>query len=58
MAVKIKDQEACIACASCVNECPQGVLEVENTVKIANVHDCISCGLCVEACPVDVLALE
>ena len=58
MAVTIKDPGGCIGCACCVEACPMGVLDVEDTVKISGGSDCISCGLCVEACPADVLTVE
>ena len=58
MAVTIRNLDNCTACASCVDACPMGVLNVEDTVKIVSIDDCISCGLCVDACPADVLEVE
>ena len=58
MAVVIKNLDDCVACGSCVDECPQGVLKVEDAVEIVEADNCISCGLCADACPVDVLAVE
>ena len=58
MAVIIKNGGDCVACGSCVDECPNGVLKVEDAVEIVSADDCISCGLCADACPVDVLKVE
>lgn len=50
----------CIACALCVDVCPQGSLALEPTARGALAllfHDdtCIRCGLCVHRCPTDAL---
>lgn len=56
MAVTI-DPDSCIACGACVDACPQGVLEVEDTVVLTDPDGCIDCGACVDTCPVGTLSL-
>ena len=58
MAVTVQHPEACIGCGCCEQECPAGVLEVEDAVQIVAAEQCIGCGLCAAACPWEVLAVE
>ncbi len=53
----------CIACALCVDVCPQSSLALLPATggRLAMVFDddtCIRCGLCVHRCPTDALAFE
>ena len=51
------DDELCTGCASCVNSCPYGAIEIiENTAIITG--DCNLCGACVDVCPVEAIILE
>ncbi len=46
------NQDKCIKCGLCVNECPERVLELsENGPKEICGEECISCGHCVAICP-------
>ena len=52
MAHPIIDAGECVGCGICVDECPQGVLEVtDGAAEPVNEDNCIACGDCVEACP-------
>jgi len=55
MPVKV-DEDACIACAQCEEECPVDAFVVEE-VAVVDEDACIDCGKCVEVCPVDALSL-
>ena len=46
----------CIGCASCVEACPQGALELTPDGIRPTGRPCIACGSCAEACPA--LAME
>lgn len=46
----------CIGCASCVEACPQGALELTPDGIRPTERPCIACGSCAEACPA--LAME
>ena len=52
MAHPIINADECVGCGICVDECPQGVLEVtDGAAEPVNEDNCIACGDCVEACP-------
>lgn len=55
--------ERCIACALCVDVCPQASLDLTPTsgaslALLFNDDTCIRCGLCVHRCPTDALYFE
>lgn len=46
------DQEKCIKCGICVNECPEQILRIgENVPEDICSEKCIACGHCVAVCP-------
>ncbi|WP_033168036.1 nitroreductase family protein [Clostridium sp. KNHs205] len=46
------DQEKCVACGLCVEECPTGVLKMESTgLQEVLPQACLFCGHCVAVCP-------
>ncbi|MBQ8668132.1 MAG: 4Fe-4S binding protein, partial [Lachnospiraceae bacterium] len=47
----IIDEEKCIGCSLCINDCPNSYLYLEN--KKAHTHEsgCIECGHCYAICP-------
>jgi Pyruvate/2-oxoacid:ferredoxin oxidoreductase delta subunit len=45
------DAAACQACATCVERCPMGAIEVEGDAARVAARSCIGCGLCATACP-------
>lgn len=46
------DQEKCIKCGFCVNECPEHVIRLgENGPEEVCPENCIACGHCVAVCP-------
>lgn len=53
MAYKITD--ACVACGSCVEECPvDAIAEADGKYEI-DAETCASCGSCVAVCPNDAI---
>ncbi|MDC7248774.1 MAG: 4Fe-4S binding protein [Sphaerochaetaceae bacterium] len=48
MAYKIT--EDCVACGSCIGECPVEAIS-EGDIYVIDADSCISCGACAEACP-------
>mgnify|MGYP000138870535 FL=1 len=48
MAYKISDD--CVACGTCIGECPQGAISEGDIYKI-DPSLCIDCGTCADACP-------
>lgn len=46
------DRERCTACSKCVEECPRGVLAVEEDgLKVTYLYACTLCGGCAGVCP-------
>lgn len=46
------DQEKCIKCGICANECPGQILRIgENGPEDICSEKCIACGHCVAVCP-------
>jgi len=61
------DNEKCISCKICIENCPTACLSLwftrdhENTKGVPILEterDCIACGICVDECPVDAVKLE
>ncbi len=48
MAYKIT--EDCVACGTCMGECPTGAISEGDIYKI-DPNVCIDCGTCADACP-------
>jgi len=48
MAYKITDE--CLACGSCLDECPVGAIS-EGDIYVIDADLCTDCGACAEACP-------
>ena len=51
MAHPVIEADECIACGVCVDDCPQGVLELQDVATVTDEDSCIACGVCVESCP-------
>ena len=54
MAVKIT--EICIACGSCIDECPVGAIS-EGDIYSINPDMCTECGTCADVCPNEAISL-
>ncbi len=50
------DEDTCIACGQCEEECPVDALVVEEVAEVDE-DTCIDCGNCVDVCPVDAMSL-
>ncbi|MDD2665368.1 MAG: 4Fe-4S binding protein [Methanocellales archaeon] len=57
MSVKI-DAEKCVGCGTCVEECPNDALSLEDDIAVVDDDLCVECGLCVEVCPAEALSLD
>ena len=49
--------EDCVACGSCLDECPSSCIEEGNIYKI-NPAECIDCGACADACPIGAIKAD
>lgn len=50
------DQDICIGCKACVNDCPGSAIKLEEG-KACVVRKCIHCGHCVAICPVRAVSI-
>lgn len=49
--------QKCIACGTCIDECPVGAISEGDIYKI-DANTCIDCGACAAACPSDAIEQE
>ncbi len=47
--------DVCIGCGSCVEECIQETITLEDDVAAIDEDNCIGCACCMDACPVDAI---
>ena len=43
----------CVACGTCIDECPVGAIAEGDGKYEINADTCIECGACAGVCPVD-----
>jgi ferredoxin len=55
MAYKISDE--CIACGTCIDECPVDAIS-EGDIYVIDPDLCTDCGSCAEVCPVDAISID
>jgi len=54
------DEERCVQCGACVNDCPCAIIELEKdypTLNTDRVEDCIKCQHCLAVCPTGALSV-
>lgn len=54
----IHDQEHCIQCGTCVQECPNDCLEVKGEAVLHAPDLCMWCGHCLAVCPRDAIMID
>ncbi len=52
------DQEKCIQCETCVQECMKGCLNIVDDVTVHDPEGCIMCGHCLAVCPRDAIIID
>ena len=53
MAHRITDE--CLACAACVDECPEEAISEGDPIYVIDPELCTDCGTCVDSCPNDAI---
>jgi len=51
------DKDLCTGCASCIDSCPYGAIEL-NSDKAIILPNCTLCGSCVDICPEEAISIE
>ncbi|MGI6083135.1 MAG: FAD-binding protein [Limnochordia bacterium] len=51
------DRELCTLCGSCIDACPFGAIEIEES-QLVITDECRLCGACIEACPQGALSMQ
>ena len=49
--------EDCIACGSCINECPVDAI-TEGDIYVIDASLCIDCSACADVCPVEAISQD
>ena len=52
------DEESCIACGTCSENCQFGALATGDLFMQVDVTRCMGCGVCVDKCPNEAISLE
>ena len=47
--------DECIACGSCLPECPEGAISEEDPIYVIDASKCNDCALCEETCPTEAI---
>lgn len=55
----VVDCDLCVACGTCVKECPLKIINIEQGVfaKI-DTDKCVGCGKCAKSCPASVIEIK
>ena len=56
MAHRITDE--CLACAACIDECPEEAISEGDPIYIIDPELCTDCGTCVDSCPNDAIVAD
>jgi ferredoxin len=50
--------EDCLACAACVDECPNDAISEGDEIYLIDPELCDDCATCVDSCPNDAIVAE
>ncbi len=48
----------CVACGTCIRQCPMGAIQIPNGIKaLVDEEKCVGCGKCSKMCPASVIEI-
>lgn len=47
--------QLCLACGSCMDECPTEAIKEGDEIYAIDPELCIDCGACIDSCPADAI---
>ena len=50
--------DECLACAACIDECPEEAISEGDPIYIIDPELCTDCGTCVDSCPNDAIVAD
>jgi ferredoxin len=50
--------EDCLACAACIDECPEGAISEGDDIYVIDAELCTDCGTCVDSCPNEAIVAD
>jgi len=53
----VVNRDKCGYCGACVGVCPNGAIELDETIIQVNPQECTYCGICAKICPVGALKI-
>ena len=57
MTAKVNNED-CVGCGICVDECPASAITIENDKAKVDEAACSDCGTCAESCPNEAITVE
>jgi len=56
MSRPIINTDECSACGSCIDVCPNEVIDIiDDAAAVVNEDGCVACGACMEECPMSAI---
>ncbi len=57
MTAKVNNED-CVGCGICVDECPASAITIENDKAKVDEAACTDCGTCADSCPNEAITVE
>ena len=54
----VVNPDLCVACETCVDECPEQAITMEDGIAKVDKKKCTECKTCIDACPSAAIQLE
>ena len=54
----VVDEDECVGCEVCVDECPNEAISMGGDVAVVDESKCDDCGTCVDSCPTEAISVK